>query len=540
MGLACSKGEPTDQKDTSPESGTETGLPQATHPDCDALELPTVAWRQDEETGILRHDVADDFDFPKIDGTTWNLRENWTGCDVYIFIPDVRPNSGLDGTSIWERDLDSLVSGSPLNVHYFFIATASSSTATANLEAMQGRVDDVLAALSEEDRTYWESRMHVAGVFREKLGGWVKSLLKTEAYYYGFGIDRSQEIRLLGNFADVNRYSQTLSDAGEWAWEANLSYAAHEARHWNFEALREARLAAEEVTIVTPWSGEALGHVVETDTEFPDAETMAGFDTLEIDLTMDCPDPEAGEFGNCGPWDYLSHIYLQDDEEPEVWHEVARYVTTYHREGRYLVDATPMLAELASGGVRHLKYDISPSWNPQAYMTQMDFRFSNRGKGYRPVALTPLWSGGSLNSDYNDNQADVQVEVAEDAKRVELRVILSGHGMANANCAEFCNHKHYFQVNDSRYKKNHGTVGDSEACIEEIENGVVPNQGGTWWLGRGGWCPGQQVEPYILDVTTDWTPGEAISLSYEAKIGMGDPPDNSGDIRLSSWLVVYQ
>ena len=541
--MACGGGT-RDSSDSSREtsqgdSGAETASPETGHPVCNAMELPTREWHAGPY-GLLRHDIADDFDFPKWGGGSWSLRENWTGCDVYLFIPDRRPKSGLDDTSIWEQDLDALIAGSPLNAHYFFVATASEETAQANLEAMQLRIDRALEALEEPLRAHWSERLHVAGEFRSELPGWLSDMLSTEAFYYGFGIDRAQGLRLFGNWADVNRYDQALSDAGEWPWEANMAYVTHEARHWNFEALRDERLAGEEVLVVSAWSQEVLGHVVEIDVAFPDAETLNQFDTLEIDLTMDCPDPEAGEFGNCGPWDYLSHIYLQDEETEELWHEVARFITTYHREGRYVVDATHLLAELKEGGTRRLRYNISPSWNPQAYLTQMDFRFSNRGKGMRPAELIPLWSGGGLSSSYNANQPEFSLPIPQSAQRVELRALITGHGMDNGNCAEFCNHKHYFQVNDSQYKKNHGAAGSAEGCIDEIENGMVPNQGGTWWFGRGGWCPGQQVEPFVQDITTDWVPGEDIKLAYEVKIGFSDPPDNSGNIVLNSWLVVYE
>src|SRR5690606_4827620 len=131
---------------------------------------------------------------------------------------------------------------------------------------------------------------------------------------------------------------QLLSNAGEWPWEANLAYASYEARLFNYEADREIALAAADVTVVSPWSGEVLAEVVETTVTLPDAATMATFDTFAIDLTMDCPDSEAGEFGNCGAWDYLSRIAILDDDGV-TWREIARFITTYHREGRYLVDA---------------------------------------------------------------------------------------------------------------------------------------------------------------------------------------------------------
>ena len=86
-----------------------------------------------------------------------------------------------------------------------------------------------------------------------------------------------------------------------------------------------------------PFENVVLKYQVETEATFPTAAEMAAFDTLEIDLTMDCPDAEGGEFGNCGEWDYLAHIRLWD-EASQGWVEMARFITTYHRQGRYVVD----------------------------------------------------------------------------------------------------------------------------------------------------------------------------------------------------------
>jgi len=279
---------------------------------------------------------------------------------------------------------------------------------------------------------------------------------------------------------------------------------------------------------------------VETETEFPVADTMAGFDTLEIDLTMDCPNPQKAEFGNCGAWDYLVHLHMQDPEDETKWIEVARFISTYHREGRYIVDASHMLPHFKTGGKRKLKYNISPQWNQQAYLTQMDFRFSNKGKGTQPVESHFLWSGQGFDSAYNSKFEAREVAIPADAKKVEIRAIITGHGMDTNNCAEFCNHQHVFTANGKAFEKSHPSVGNSEGCIDQIENGMTPNQGGTWWFGRGGWCPGQQVEPWIQDITEQVTPGENAQLSYMAKYNGGAIPDKSGNIVMSSFLVIYK
>ena len=203
---------------------------------------------------------------------------------------------------------------------------------------------------------------------------------------------------------------------------------------------------------------------------------------------------------------------------------------------RVQVDATGALPHFAKGGVLKLKFDASS----QSYRTRMDFRFRNANKGYRPVQTRYLWSGAGFGATYNDNFEDQEVEVPATASRVELWAIITGHGMATNNCAEFCNHQHYFSVGGAVHAKTHDVVGDQVGCIAQIENGMVPNQGGTWWFGRGGWCPGQQVDPFVVDVTENVTPGESVTVGYEAKMNGGAIPDGSGNIRMSSWMVFYE
>jgi hypothetical protein len=124
---------------------------------------------------------------------------------------------------------------------------------------------------------------------------------------------------------------------------------------------------------------------------------------------------------------------------------------------------------------------------------------------------------------------------------VELWAVITGHGMDAGNCAEFCRHQHEFSIGEQSWLVDHDLVGQNMGCIDAIDQGMVPNQGGTWWFGRGGWCPGQQVDPDVFDVTDAATPGETITVSYRALLS-GNPsiPDNSGNIKLSSYLVVYE
>lgn len=537
--LACSNEAPREPPPSDPPAMQPPPRPIGGEDEaCERLGLPVRSFDDAGPFALKRNALAEDFTVVHDDGTSWTLSERWSGCESYLFVPSGRINSGLDSTSIWARDLDVLVATSPRNAHYFFVTTRTPEEAVAERDAMRARIDGVLAALPAEDASWWRSRLHLVRDHRDALDGLAGEMLRGIGAG-GFAVDRQQRLRLLGSFADVTRYKPALQSQGHWPWEANMAYAAYEARHYDYEATREAYLSSHQAMLVRPWAAQVLGGEVQATATFPDAETMAGFDTLEIDLTMDCSDPLGGEFGNCGEWDYLSHIHLLD-EDGTTWIELARFITTYHRQGRYLVDATPMLAHLWKGGPRTVRFVVSPPWNPQAYRTWMQFRLSNQRRGVKPIAATPLFSGGDFNPSYNDAQSPIDVPIPSRAKRVVLWSIITGHGGATANCAEFCNHEHELTIDGQSYLKTHAEVGDDEGCVAQVDHGMVPNQGGTWWFGRGGWCPGQQVEPWLLDVTADVTPGTAATVSYRATFNGQTPPDNAGNIVMSSWLVAYE
>ncbi len=514
----------------------------ATPPDpskvCVDLDLPIRTFDATGPSGILRNALADDFALTLRDGGTFHFSERYSGCESYVFLTNATVNSALDDTSLWARDMGMLMINSPDNTHFFFIAARSTSDTEAELEALQTRIDADLDLMDPTEAEWWRGRMHLVAHHANDIDGWVGQLLQGQGRG-GFAIDRQQRIRFMGNFADVTRYNTALESAGEWPWESNISYAANEVKHYNYEATREAYLSEGDGTIVSPWSSEVLGGTVEIDVDFPDAGAMAAFDTMEIDLTMDCPDPEGPEFGNCGAWDYISNIFLLDTDGV-TWLEMARFITTYHRQGRYLVDTTPMLAYLQEGGTRRIRFVISPEWNPQQYLTRMDFRFLSRAKGYSPSTAVSLFAGGDFNSQYNVSYQPLDVPIPAGAQHVELWATITGHGADTNNCAEFCNHSHAFLVNGAEYSVSHPAAGTTTGCMPQVDHGMVPNQGGTWWYGRGGWCPGQQVEPHVFDVTADVTPGETAVIEYSGSYLGNTPPDSAGNIVMSSYLVIYE
>jgi hypothetical protein len=76
--------------------------------------------------------------------------------------------------------------------------------------------------------------------------------------------------------------------------------------------------------------------------------------------------------------------------------------------------------------------------------------------------------------------------------------------------------------------------------MEQVADGTVPNQYGTWWYGRGGWCPGKQVPVVLHDITDQVTPGQDASIAYRVERN-GQPYQATSSwahTDVAAWLVI--
>ncbi len=524
--------------------------PGETREEVDAVVAPEVSAEPRCRVGLApgsagtqRGELASDFALPLADGRTLVLSEVFDRCASFVFIADGIAVSQLDPSSILDRDEDlmALLDGSPDDVHYVFVSTAPAEETTTRIGALRERVDRVLLAIGGGPAEHWRARLHVVATRAQELDGWVGDAI-LGPLAGGFVIGHDQRLAGLGSLADVTRYDPALAAAEAWPWRNNLAYAAHEAWYARAEDARRRALAAEDALLIEVFSGEMLSGFSETELTLPASEILARYDTLEVEMTLRCPDPDLPELGNCGAWDYLASLTLVDGEEHgnDSPAELARFITPYHREAHWVADITPALALLAEGGTRRLRWDFAPEWNPQPTATWMTLRLSNRARGVRPTMTRRLFTGGAFGSTYNE-RAPVTLTIPDGATRVEVWSLVTGHGAAEQNrCAEFCAHTHVIGVNGREHFRFFAEVGDDDACLAMIARGMTPNQAGTWWFGRGGWCPGAPVEPWVIDVTADVVPGELATFTYQGLLGGRAPPDGSGEIVMSSYLVISE
>jgi hypothetical protein len=222
---------------------------------------------------------------------------------------------------------------------------------------------------------------------------------------------------------------------------------------------------------------------------------------------------------------------------------MARWITTYWREARWVTDISGMLPMLREGGRQRLRWYASRQWDPRRtdYIVSLSLRLSNRNRGMRPVEVVPLWRGGEWNAQYDATRAPIRVTVPPGTRRTDLYTLITGHGgVQPTNCAEFCNHEHRFTVGGMDFLQSFPEARAANACAERVGEGVVPNQHGTWYFGRGGWCPGLDVAPRVVDVTAQLPAGQETELRYRTTFSGNPVTANLGNISLSSYLVYWR
>ena len=473
----------------------------------------------------------------------WNLEQNWTGNESYIFIhfdANVSSSSALWGSSTREQ----LLTTSPNNVHYFFISNRTQYE--SDMVQMKEIYDEILEEFSLEDQNHWNNHLHFINEKTSNLNNWLSTVLTGK---FALAIDSFQQLREIGYLGNPATFSGTY-----------IHYLAHEALYFDYEnnTFSETNNNYNEITIFERehYTGGWAASISQV-FDVPNQQELSQYNKMEVELLRGCPDANMNySDAGCDDYDRIARLYFCDLDGSNCY-EIAKWITPFDRQPHSLTDISPFLSILRSNENEQKILKFQESGWPNSLLTIKLRLYNGVNENGYAQAIYPLWNNTvQFNPDYEENRPAQVFSVPSNATKVEFVSYISGHGWGSAgcfNCCEFCNSRHVFSINGGVYEFNQSfpNASSNTHCMDPgtiQTTGVIPNQYGTWGYGRAGWCPGRDVKPYIMDITEHIIAGDDNVIDYNACRVSGNscvsPPTCAGDgycpeIAMSSYIIIY-
>ena len=285
---------------------------------------------------------------------------------------------------------------------------------------------------------------------------------------------------------------------------------------------------------------------------------LSNYDQLFIDAALGC---ESDRDEGCPPWDHVPQLFICCEGASLCNVEIGRWITAFRRGiGHWLTDISPLLPLFApSQSTSKCSFTMKMNaWWAKPWAATVLLRFQkptmpklvafnsyeavSQMKNIRPSTVISLFEGGTFNQTYNAKYHPIKFQVPTDVAMVVIYAVITGHGSDNNGCGEFCVTSHTFVINGAhKHVKTFSNAGTPLGCAERVSQGVVPNEHGTWLYGRDGWCDGQQVDPWVIDITNELASDSQNNVTYFGLFNgkNPNPTQNPGVINMVSYLVYY-
>ena len=238
------------------------------------------------------------------------------------------------------------------------------------------------------------------------------------------------------------------------------------------------------------------------------------------------------------PWDRAGDIRLEVPGKPDI--ELVKFITAYGGETEYdvelsylrpiLTDTMVLKAFIDTWVQNAWKVDVSLSYEPIEPKENPDKIFADW--------VEPLWYEPSVISEMPGKT--ITVTVPENMKKVLFYYYVSGHCTDGRDEDEFISKDNVIRVDEKvvfRYQPWRDDCGEFRTI-----NPYTKRWSDGYWssdFSRSGWCPGDKVEPLVLDLSDHLTPGtHTVSFSIE-DIRPEDENGNYGYWRVSGYLAGY-
>jgi len=279
--------------------------------------------------------------------------------------------------------------------------------------------------------------------------------------------------------------------------------------------------------------------------KMPKMEELQRYKHVYLDMALGCPG--TSDY-TCPHWDHTVQLYVCCNKTSSLCgKEIGRWITPFRRRiGRWLTNIRPLVPMLESSDHCTFTMKTVPwamAWKPSLKLRLAD---PEKGSAVVPVKVIALFRGGKFDQTYNTKcTRDLNVTIPMSTVQVKFFATITGHGSDNNNCAEFCVTSHHFIINEKhKNTRIFDTAGTATGCADKVSEGSEPNEHGTWLYGRDGWCDGQNVSPWVEDITAQVNMGEENRIRYFGYFNGSDPNPspvtNAGNIIMYSYLVLYE
>lgn len=213
------------------------------------------------------------------------------------------------------------------------------------------------------------------------------------------------------------------------------------------------------------------------------------------------------------PWDRAGTIQLQTDDGSNV--ELLKFITGFGGETYHEQDVTH-LRSLLSDRTVDIRGFID-TWVQEAWVVDFeveiieDVGVSPSSWG-QPVFSTRTWRA----EDFESGRQAFIVDIPSGLDEVSLHYLPSGHSINGSSGDEFITRDHRVWIDGTEVLVTRPWRTDCRNF--RSANPRSGRWGNTWSsdLSRSGWCPGDDVDPIAIDVTSH-LPAGPHTIEYEVK-----------------------
>lgn len=284
------------------------------------------------------------------------------------------------------------------------------------------------------------------------------------------------------------------------------------------------------------------GRVINADIELPvfeqEVRIIASLKILPI------PKDELVVFDK---WDRAGNIRLSKEGMADI--EIIKFITAYGGTSEYEVDVSH-LAPVLQGSCSFKGFIdtwVSPAWKIDFSLGFQPVADSSGEEIYIDYIINPDWLEGVLfeqsytTANAGDTGIDVEVVVPQGINRIVLYYFVSGHCTDGSGADEFMPKDNVIYV-DNRVVHRFQPWRDDCRNFRD-QNPYTRRWSDGYWssdYSRSGWCPGDKVDPFQIDLTDHLTAGRHNLRFVIENVRPENDKQDYGYWRISGYLAGWE